>query len=142
MPRPLDELRRVRLEKLQALRKQGVDPFLSKFERKQTITGAREVKLGSKVQTAGRIMAWRAHGGIVFADLVDASGKIQILFQQDKLPAASYKLLALLDIGDFLGVAGELFKTSAGELTILVKSYKLLTKSLRPIPAKSGLADI
>lgn len=142
MPRPLDELRRIRLKKLEALNKAGVNPFPSKFERRQPVSEVRAAKLGSKVRTAGRIVAWRTHGGIIFADLVDASGKIQILFQQNKLPAASYQLLALLDIGDFIGVVGELFRTEAGELTVSVKSYQLLTKSLRPIPAKSGLANI
>lgn len=139
---PLDELRRFRLEKLEALKKAGVDPFPSKFERKQSIAEVREAKLGAKVQTAGRIMAWRAHGGIVFADLIDASAKVQISFKEDELSKNSWKLLELLDIGDFMGVAGELFKTGAGELTISVKDYQLLAKSLRPLPAKSGLTDV
>lgn len=142
MPRPLDELRRIRLEKLQSLHKQGIDPFPGKFERRQSITEVRKAKLGSPVQTAGRIMGWRAHGGIVFADLADAQTKIQALFKEDELPKRAWELLELLDIGDFISVAGKLFKTKSGELTVAAKSYAILAKSLRPVPAKSGLTDV
>jgi len=142
MPRPLDKLRQVRLGKLEALKKVGVNPYPSKFEGSTQIERVREAKLGSKARTAGRIAAWRSHGALVFADLVDSSGKIQILFQQNELPTASYKLLDFLDIGDFLGVSGETFKTQAGELTIKVESFALLAKSLRPLPSKSGFKDI
>jgi len=139
---PLDELRRIRLEKLEALKEAGINPFPSKFERKQTIAEVRRSKLGAQVQTAGRIMAWRVQGGIIFADLVEAGAKVQLLFKKDTLPPKDWKVLELLDIGDFLGVRGELFRTKAGELTILVKTYQLLAKSLRPLPAKSGLTNI
>uniref|UniRef100_A0A831Z0F4 Lysine--tRNA ligase n=1 Tax=candidate division WWE3 bacterium TaxID=2053526 RepID=A0A831Z0F4_UNCKA len=139
---PLEEIRRVRLEKLQALRKQGIDPFPSKFDKTQSLVQVRETKLGAKVQTAGRIMAWRSHGGIAFADLTDYTGRIQLLFKEDTLSQSDWQRLSFLDIGDFIGASGELFKTRSGELTILVKNYVLLTKTLRPLPAKSGLADV
>lgn len=138
----LDELRRFRLEKLKALKKSGVDPFPSKFEKTLSLAQVRKAKLGAKVQTAGRIMAWRSHGGITFADLVDYTEKIQLLFKEDTLSKADWERLSLLDIGDFLGVGGELFKTQAGELTVLIKNYVLLSKTLRPLPAKSGLTDV
>ncbi|MEX1068342.1 MAG: lysine--tRNA ligase, partial [Patescibacteria group bacterium] len=107
-----------------------------------SIAEVRRAKLGTKAVIAGRIMAWREHGAITFADLVDQSGKIQLLFRTDKLSAPNLKILALLDIGDFIGVIGKTFKTKAGELTVEAEDLVLLTKSLRPLPAKSGLEDI
>ncbi len=139
---PLDELRRVRLEKLKALKKAGIDPFPSKFERKLSIARVREAKLGSQVQTAGRITAWRSHGGLVFADIFAENSKIQVLFREDQLAKKDWETLSLLDIGDFLGVWGEFFKTETGELTIRASGYSLLTKSLRPFPSKSGLNNV
>lgn len=142
MPRPLEELRRIRLKKLEELRKKGVNPFPNQFERETSIKEVRELKLRSKAQTAGRIIAFRGHGGLTFADLWDAEGKIQLLFKKDDLSATDYQLLSFFDIGDFLGVSGELFKTKAGELTISVKKYTLLGKSLRPLPEKlEGLKE-
>lgn len=142
MPRPLEELRKERLKKLEKIRALGFDPYLSFFEREHPISQVRKAKLGTKAGIAGRIMAWREHGAIVFADLVDQSAKIQILFRSDKLSATNLKLLALLDIGDFIGVIGKTFKTNAGELTVEAEDLVLLTKSLRSLPAKSGLTDI
>jgi lysyl-tRNA synthetase class 2 len=142
MPRPLEELRKERLKKLEKIRALGFNPYLSFFEREHLISQVREAKLGTKAVVAGRIMAWREHGKIVFADLVDQSAKIQILFRSDKLSDTNLKLLALLDIGDFIGVVGKTFKTDAGELTIEAEDLVLLTKSLRSLPAKSGLENI
>ena len=142
MPRPLEELRKERLKKLEKIRALGFNPYLSFFDRQHTISQVRKAKLGTKAVVAGRIMAWREHGKITFADLVDQSAKIQILFRSDKLSDINLKLLALLDIGDFIGVIGKTFKTQAGELTVEAADLVLLTKSLRPTPAKSGLADV
>ncbi len=142
MPRPLDELRRIRLEKLEKLKKLGVNPFPGKVERKQTIAQVRQSKLGTGAQTVGRLCAWRSHGGLIFADLADAEEKIQLVFREDGLPKRDWELLSLLDIGDFLGVEGELFRTKTGELTIKVSKLGLLTKSLRPLPTKSGFKDV
>lgn len=87
-------------------------------------------------------MAIRGHGGSSFVDLVDESGRIQLFFSKDKLPKTSYQLLALLDIGDFIQVEGKVDKTQAGEITIFISDFKLLTKSLRPIPPSFyGLKD-
>ena len=142
MPRPLEELRKERLKKLKKIRALGLDPYLSFFDRQHPISQVRKAKLGTKVVTAGRIMAWREHGKIVFADLVGQSAKIQILFRSDKLSVANLKIIALLDIGDFIGVIGKTFKTESGELTVEAGDLVLLTKSLRSLPAKSGLTDI
>lgn len=146
MPRPLEELQEVRLAKLAKLREAEIDPYPSRWSLAKDRVNAADcpaLDLGSSVAVAGRIRAWREHGGIVFADLFDASGKIQVCFREDKLPAERFPLLQLLDIGDFLGVSGELFKTQAGELTVLVTSFDLLTKSLRPLPSEwYGLKDV
>ncbi|OGC71535.1 lysine--tRNA ligase [candidate division WWE3 bacterium RIFCSPLOWO2_02_FULL_53_10] len=142
MPRPLEELRKERLKKLDKIRASGFNPYLSFFDRQHTISQVRKAKIGTKAVVAGRIMAWRGHGKIAFADLADQSAKIQILFQSDKLSAPNLKLLALLDIGDFIGVIGKTIKTQAGELTVEAEDLVLLTKSIRPLPGKSGLDNI
>ena len=153
MTKPLEELRKIRLEKLEKLRELGVDPYPSGWERLESRVKNQELggmKLGDEVVVAGRIRAWRRHGGIIFADLHDDSGKIQLCFREDELsasesqlPVTSYQLLNYFDIGDFIGVSGELFKTKSGELTILVKDFRLLSKSLRPLPSQwYGLKDV
>ena len=84
----------------------------------------------------------RGHGAIVFADLLDESGKLQLFFKNDNL-GEDYKLLEFLDVGDFIQVAGKLFITKAGETTLEASSFKLLAKSLRPLPEKwHGLSDV
>lgn len=84
MPKPLEELRKIRLEKLEKIRKLGIDPYPARANRKHTITQARKM-MGKKVAVAGRIMAMRGHGGIQFFDLQDESAKIQLVFKEDNL---------------------------------------------------------
>ena len=145
MPKPLEELKKIRLEKLNKLREKGIDPFPASWEKldKRIKTAAcSELPVGSEGVVAGRIMSWRGHGKIIFADLRDDSGQIQLCFKRDDLPEADFELLKLFDLGDFIGVHGELFNTKAGELTVLVKDFRLLTKSLRPLPSQwYGLED-
>jgi len=131
---PVTRLARVmaeRREKLAKIRKVGIEPYPAKFERSKL---ASEVKEGEKVRVAGRIMGWREHGGSIFADVVDASGKLQVYFQEDRLGKKKFEFLKLLDLGDFVGVTGETFKTKAGEVTVRVGEYELLAKALRPLP--------
>lgn len=142
MPRPIEELRGKRLKKLEKIRKLGFDPFPSKFDRDYTIAEARKRKARSKVTIAGRIMAWREHGKIIFADLVDETGKIQFALKAENLSPKARKLSSLVDIGDFVGVSGKIFETKAGELTVEVLELTLLSKSLLPLPAKSGLSNV
>ncbi len=140
---PLENLRKIRIEKLEKIRKLGIDPYPSKFEDRGRISEIRSQTLGTKARIAGRIMAWREHGKIVFADLKDESGQIQVVLKQDSLVPNAQCLVPLLDLGDFIGAEGELFKTDAGELSIEVKELTLLAKSLRPLPEKhEGLKDI
>lgn len=142
MSTPEENLRQVRLEKLKQLKKLGINPYPTKFNCEE-IGKIREKEIGSQVLAAGRIMAMRGHGKMTFADLVDGTGKIQIGFKFDELGEENYSLLGYLDIGDFLGVKGELIKTQAGELTILVKDFTILSKSLRPLPSTwYGLKDV
>lgn len=139
---PLDNLRKIRLEKLEKIKKLKIDPFPAKANKKQTVEECLKSQ-GKNVQTAGRLVGVRGHGGSTFADLADKSGKIQLFFSADKLSAQSNELLSLLDIGDFIEVTGSVDKTQAGQISIFVEDFKLLTKSLRPIPSSFyGLKDI
>lgn len=141
MPEPIENLRKIRLEKLEKIRKLGIDPYPARCQRKQTIAQALKM-MGKNVAVAGRIMAIRGHGGIQFFDLRDESGKIQLVFKKDNLSPTTYHLLPLLDIGDFIDAQGKIFKTQAGETSVLVKDFHLLTKAIRPLPEKrEGLKD-
>lgn len=138
----MDELnlKQARLEKLKKLKSLGINPYPASFSKKHTIQEALKSE-GKAVQTAGRIFSYRTHGNIAFADLKDETGKIQIFFQK-KLLGEQYKNINLLDIGDFIGVTGEVVKTIAGEISIAPTSYQLLTKSLLPLPSEHfGLKD-
>lgn len=143
MVKPLGQLKRIRLEKLEKIRKLGVNAYPSKYEGRVVIAAARGKKLKSIVRVGGRLMSWRSHGKLVFADLRDESGQIQLCFRVDQLSTVACQLLHLLDIGDFLGAEGKLFKTKTGELTIEISTFTLLSKALRPLPAKwDGLKDV
>jgi len=142
MAKPLEGLRKIRLQKLEKIKKLGINPYSARCEREQTIAQALKM-MGKKVAVAGRIMSMRGHGGIQFFDLRDESGKIQLVFKKEKLSATSHKLISLLDIGDFIDAQGKVFKTEAGEISVLVEDFHLLTKSLRPLPSKwHGLKDV
>lgn len=132
--------KKIRLEKLGKIKALGWNPYPASFDKKQAVADCLR-SLGKTVKTAGKIFSYREHGNIAFADLKDESGKIQIFFQK-KLLDENYKNLKLLDIGDYLGVEGQVVKTTAGEISIAPTSYTLLTKSLRPIPSEFfGLKD-
>ena len=132
----LGELKKARIDKLQKLKELGIDPYPSKINIKGKpvkISLAKE-SLDKNVLCAGRIWSIRGHGSVVFMDLKDSSGIIQLLFQK-KLLKDKYKIVKLFDIGDFLAVKGEVIKTQAGEITISVSEFQLLTKSIRPLPS-------
>ncbi len=139
---PIDNLRKIRVEKLEKIKKLGVNPYPAKAS-KNTKTAAAKNSIGKEVQTAGRLSAIRGHGGSSFMDLTDESGKIQLFISKDKLSKENQAIVELLDIGDFVEVRGIVDKTKAGEDTIFVEDLRILTKSLRPIPqAFYGLKDI
>ncbi|MDA1060972.1 MAG: lysine--tRNA ligase [bacterium] len=147
----------VRLQKTKVLREQGINPYPNRFERDTTSSDAlalggksklREVeailKKPSKklLKLAGRLMTLRSHGKLSFAHLRDSFGKVQICFMQDLMGKDDYKFLNKVDIADFVGVEGELFKTRHGEITLLVHKVTLLSKALRPLPEKwHGVKD-
>lgn len=141
----LEEIRQIRLNKLEELRKQGIDVYPTKFQ----FTNAIEPMLTNfqnfenvEVSVAGRIVSWREHGKSTFAHLQDETGKIQIYFKLDEVGEKAFTDLKLLDIGDIIGVKGTVFQTHRGEITILIKEWQLLTKSIRPLPDKwEGLTD-
>jgi lysyl-tRNA synthetase class 2 len=141
MAQPIEQLRKIRLQKLEKIRKLGINPYPARCFRKQTIAQALKM-LGKEVAVAGRIMAIRGHGGIQFFDLRDESGKIQLVIKRDQLSAINNQLLTLLDIGDFVDAQGKVAKTEAGEISVWVENLHLLTKSIRPLPEKwRGIAD-
>lgn len=142
MAKPIDRLKKQRVKKLEKIKKLGTNPYPARCQRRETIAQALEM-MGKDVSVAGRIMAIRVHGKIQFLDLRDESGKIQLVFKKDVLHVTCYMLQPLLDIGDFIDASGKVFKTEAGETSILVKEFHLLTKSLRPLPSKwYGLRDV
>lgn len=138
----LESLQKERIKKLENIKRLGIDPFPAKSNRKQSIFAARKM-MGKKVVVAGRIRSLRPHGKIAFSDIEDESGKIQLLFRQNILNGEKYDFLQNLDLGDFIETSGEVIKTQAGEITIDVSDFNILTKSLRPLPSSwYGLKDV
>jgi lysyl-tRNA synthetase class 2 len=146
-----NELVRQRREKLEALRAQGNDPFGGRFPvthwarplaERLGSAGEEELKGVEPVSLAGRIVALRHHGKSCFAHLMDYTGRIQLYARADRL-GADYARFTDLDLGDFVGVTGEMFRTRTGELTVAVKAFTFLAKALRPLPEKwHGLKDV
>jgi len=138
-----EELKEQRLKKLERLRSAGVDPYGGRFPSSDTAVSCREdFQPGRPVKVAGRIFALREHGKSVFADLRDATGRIQLYFHRDRLGERESLILSNLDLGDIIGAGGELFHTRTGEVTIQVKELAILSKALAPLPEKwHGLKD-
>ncbi len=144
MGRP-EQLQQERLEKLDAWRRQGQEPYPYAFPRTHTTeqVRAQEAALaGGEVALAGRLMTLRGHGKTAFAHLQDGGGRLQVYARQDDLGEPRFALWSLLEVGDFVGLRGEVFRTRTGELTVRVQDFQLLAKALRPLPDKwHGLAD-
>lgn len=149
----LSELLQIRRNKLDELRKLGIDPFGGKYERTdnagdllEKYDALEKEELEGKhveVNLAGRIMAKRGMGKASFAHIQDLSGRIQIYVRQDSVPAEKYEAFSMLDLGDIIGVQGTLFKTKTGETTVKVLNLEVLSKSLYPLPEKfHGLKDV
>ncbi|MBI1886428.1 MAG: lysine--tRNA ligase [Chloroflexi bacterium] len=141
-----DELIEQRRAKLDRLRARDIDPYPARFRRTHTAQEALAVLEKGKqaeVTVAGRVTAMRAMGRATFVDLRDGSGRIQTYHKQDVTGEEAYDRLKEVDLGDFLGVTGKLFRTKTGEATVQATSYTLLAKALRPPPEKwHGLQDI
>jgi len=137
-----NNLKQERIKALEKIKELGWNPYAPSFDKKQSISDALKSK-GKIVKTAGRIYSFRTHGNIAFADLKDETGKIQIFFKKDLLGKENYKNLKYLDVGDIIGVEGEVVVTIAGEISIAPTSYALLTKALLPLPSEwYGLKDV
>jgi len=146
-----DPLVHARLEKIEALRAQGIDPFPARVPPREPIgdvlrrhgTLAAEEHSGDRVAVAGRLLARRQMGKVSFLDVRDGSGKIQIHAAADRLHEDAYRSICDADVGDFLHVAGEVFRTKRGELTVAAESWTPLSKAIRPLPEKwHGLKDV
>jgi len=148
--KPIDEnsLIRQRREKLDALRAKGIDPFQNKFSPDTQCNTARSgfdsgaLPEGHRVSVAGRITAHRDMGKSMFIDVRDQSGRIQCYAQKNVLGDEQFGIFTHLDLGDFVGVTGTLFRTKTGEPSVKLEAFTILAKSLRPPPAKwYGLED-
>lgn len=149
---PIATLRQHRRAKLAHLRKMGIDPFPARFPsdgrvselaaRFQSLDAAQLEKAKPRVRVGGRVTAVRRHGKAAFFDLSDGDGRIQAYMRLDLVGESTFSLLETLDLGDYWGVEGELFRTRTDELTIRVEQVTVLAKSLAPWPEKwHGLTD-
>lgn len=142
----LSEQMRVRREKAAALAARGIEPFGAVFvpsHRSAELKNSFDRLEGAEVQVAGRLRALRTHGKVSFADLQDEDGRIQLFVRQAAVGDEAYSLFSDLDLGDIVGARGKLIKTRAGEVSVEVDRFVLLTKALRPLPEKwHGLSDV
>src|SRR5699024_1538667 len=153
MSEELNEHMRVRREKMNAYKKQGIDPFGEKFPRTHLAQDLHD-KYGhfskealeeknDQVTIAGRIMTKRGKGKVGFTHIQDVTGQIQLYVRKDEIGDKAYELFKTVDLGDIVGVTGVMFKTNVGELSVKVTEFQLLTKALRPLPEKyHGLKDV
>mgnify|MGYP003231437426 FL=1 len=134
----IKELMQVRKEKMQKIKDHGISVRPERYEKTHTIKDARNLADGTKnVSIAGRIMSKRKLGKISFLDLQDLQGHLQLCIKRDDLGEETYKFLhETVDIGDFIGVKGDIFTTEAGEKTLQVYEYTFLGKAFRPLPEK------
>ena len=142
----LSDQMQIRRDKLNLLRAEGMDPFVqTKYDVTTNIAAVRDdfdALEGSTVSLAGRLMSKRGMGKVSFCDLQDSTGRLQLFAKVDELGEESMARFKKNDIGDILGVTGELFRTKTGEMSLRVKAWMLLAKALLPLPEKfHGLTD-
>ena len=143
---PVSEQAQIRREKLAALRAEGRDPYVqTKFDfdaYSADIKADYDAYEGKKVRLAGRLMSKRGQGKVMFCDLQDCAGRIQLFVKIDELGEEEYARFKKNDIGDIIGICGEVFKTKTEEISVRVQEVILLSKSLLPLPEKyHGLTD-
>lgn len=142
-----------RREKLKEIKDAGINPYINRFkvnhsiqsilERYSDFDNERLNDVSEVFTIAGRLITKRKHGKVIFCHIKDFTGKIQLYLRKDEFENNLFELFLKFDIGDFIGTSGKVFKTKTGELTLWVKDFKLLSKSLRPLPEKwHGLRDI
>ena len=148
----LAQIRQERLEKIEKLKQLGIETYPAKAEKdekNQAVVDNYDKYEGKELTLAGRLMSFREHGALAFGHIQDQSGQIQLYIRKDELVDTSkekqtvgFDNLGLLDVGDFVQAKGTVTKTQRGEISLLVKELKLLTKSLRPLPEKrEGIKD-
>ena len=145
------EFIKVRVEKTASLRQKGIDPYPTNYKRTHTSQQAEKAfeaaekeddEFNETIKVAGRIMGRRGMGKASFIDLSDADGRIQVMMRSNVLNE-DYEILDDLDIGDWIGAEGTLFRTRTGQITLQVATFSILCKSLRPLPEKwHGLTDV
>jgi lysyl-tRNA synthetase class 2 len=136
--------RETRIEKYRELKSSGAFPYKERFERTHVTAEAKALPLGTGgVRIAGRLLTVRLFGKLIFATVKDSAGKMQIALQEKEVGAERFAFFKkYVDIGDFIGVEGIIFKTKLGEITVDTRSFELLSKTLRPLPEKfHGLSD-
>jgi len=136
----LEQLKKDRLSKLKGLQKAGVDPYPSLAKRShtasETIKNFGKLK-NKRISLAGRLAGKRGHGGLIFADLEDESGKFQLVFKKNNLKKNDFDFIVnFFEKGDFIEASGKIFKTKAGEKSLEVSKFKLLSKTIFPLPEK------
>jgi lysyl-tRNA synthetase class 2 len=145
-PEPGVDFLQARRDKLARLMAAGMEPWGMAYRRTHTlgqVTADYATLDGRQVAVAGRIAARRSHGKTAFCDLEDGSGQLQVYFRRDRLGTEKYADLELLDLGDHLGVVGQVFKTRSDEITVEAEDWTFLGKALRPPPEKyHGLANV
>ncbi|HQP10553.1 MAG TPA: lysine--tRNA ligase [Candidatus Omnitrophota bacterium] len=140
----VDEIRQVRLDKLKHLEDSGISAYATRFDRTDSIADViKGFKEEKEVLVAGRLMASRSHGKVLFADLEDQSGKIQLFIKTQEVTTKGFEVVKALDIGDIIGVRGTLFITKTGQQSVRVAQITFLCKSLLSLPEKwHGLKDV
>ena len=133
----------IRKEKIKAMKQEGKNPYAEKFEISNTLTEAKNLPVGTKVKVAGRVMLKRVMGKFSFAKIANVFDVLQVSFSRNEIDEENYTFFKKqLDIGDFVGVEGELYLTQTGELTVRTEKFQLLSKSQKPLPEKfHGLID-
>src|SRR6476620_3256877 len=149
----MDSLEQIRIQKLREIQELGDDPYPTFYQTTHTLAGvvkefsdksAEELEHAKyKVRVAGRILTNRPFGKAGFVTLSDGEGQLQAYAKKDQVSESDFQLYKLLDIGDFIGIEGTLFRTRTGELTVLAKELTFLAKSFLPLPEKwHGLTDV
>ncbi|MCU0304850.1 MAG: lysine--tRNA ligase [Thermoanaerobaculales bacterium] len=149
---PIEQLIANRLAKLDELRRLGVEPYPTRYRVAESVSDVRRRFAGASteglesdrpaVRLAGRLRSVRGHGKVSFADLSDGAEQLQLYLRKSDLDETSWKVFSLLDLGDFIGVEGTIFRTRTGELSVAVSRLEVLAKTVRPLPEKyHGLAD-
>ncbi len=141
-----DVIIKQKMEKIEELKKMGLEPFGRKYDKKDYVSDILanyKEEVETEVKTAGRIMAYRRQGAASFGQFEDITGRMQYYVKKDEVGEESYEIYKKLGVGDFIGIEGKTFKTHSGEITVRVTKFELLSKNTRPLPEKfHGLTDV